>query len=235
MNSALEIFWSSGSPNAWRVLLTAELKQIPYQSRLIEFSKQDNKQPAFLEINPRGKVPALRDGDYTLYESLAIMTYLDRKQPEPALFGRTPQEYGRIWRTVCEFECYLRPAWEQMLLPVIFRELPAKTEQVRSQAIIVRGEIVKLEQQIGTHAWLCGDGVSAADLAIYPFLKFLVRVAAKDELRALDLGLLPFESSYPRLAVWMTRVESLPGYERAYPPHWRADDKAKAAQATVPA
>ena len=73
-----------------------------------------------------------------------------------------------------------------------------------------------------SNPWLCGGEVSAADLAVYPFVKFMVRLTGKDELKPLNLGLAPFESKFPKLQPWMKRVEALPGYERAYPPHWRS-------------
>lgn len=46
--------------------------------------------------------------------------------------------------------------------------------------------------------------------------------AAKDVARPLELGLYPFEERYPALAAWCGRIEELPGYDRTYPPHWRA-------------
>jgi glutathione S-transferase len=64
--SALEVYWVSGSPYAWRVLLTLEVKQLSYTSRLLEASKGDLKKPEYLKLNPRGQVPTLKDGDYTL-------------------------------------------------------------------------------------------------------------------------------------------------------------------------
>ena len=88
------IYWISGSPFAWRVLLTAEVKGIPYEGKLLEASKGELKTPEFLAINPLGRVPAIRDGNFTLHESLAIMVYLDRKHPNPPLFGRTAEEAG---------------------------------------------------------------------------------------------------------------------------------------------
>jgi len=66
---ALEIFWGSGSPFSWRVLLGAEIKGLQYESRLLEFSKGHLKAPAFLQINPRGKVPVIRDDGFVLFES----------------------------------------------------------------------------------------------------------------------------------------------------------------------
>jgi glutathione S-transferase len=87
----VEIYWISGSPFSWRVLLTAEVKGIPYEGKLLEASKGEHKTLEFLAINPLGRVPAIRDGNFTLHESLAIMVYLDRKYPNPPLFGRTPE------------------------------------------------------------------------------------------------------------------------------------------------
>ena len=40
---ALEVYWGSGSPYAWRVLLALELKGVPYQSRLLEFSREEQR------------------------------------------------------------------------------------------------------------------------------------------------------------------------------------------------
>jgi len=47
---------------------------VPYESHLLSFSKGEHKAPELVGLNPRGKVPILRDGAYGLYESLAILT-----------------------------------------------------------------------------------------------------------------------------------------------------------------
>ena len=106
----LEVIWGSGSPFAWRVLLTLEVKGLGYELRLIQFSREEQRSPEHLALNPRGKVPVLRDGDYVLSESLAIMAYLDRKHPEPPLFGRSAEEKGLIWKAISECDNYSVPA-----------------------------------------------------------------------------------------------------------------------------
>jgi hypothetical protein len=45
--------------------------------------------------------------------------------------------------------------------------------------------------------------------------------AAKDAAKPLNLGFLPLNQRYPRLAAWVKRVDALSGYERTYPPHWK--------------
>ena len=74
---AIEVYWGSGSPYAWRVLLALEHKGLPYTAHLLQFSKQEHKSPHMLQMNPRGRVPVLKDGDYVCFESLAILYYLD--------------------------------------------------------------------------------------------------------------------------------------------------------------
>ena len=93
---ALEIWWGSGSPYSWRALLALEYKQLSYESHLVQFAKQEHKAPALVKMNPRGRVPVLKDGDYVCFESLAILHYLDRKYPERPLFGRTAEEVTRV-------------------------------------------------------------------------------------------------------------------------------------------
>ena len=56
---AIEVFWGSGSPYAWRVLLALEYKRIAYDSHPLQFSKQEHKSPQMLRMNPRGRVPVI--------------------------------------------------------------------------------------------------------------------------------------------------------------------------------
>jgi glutathione S-transferase len=221
---AIEIFWSSGSPFAWRVLLALEVKGLAYESHLMQFSTRDHKAPSYLALNPRGQVPTLRDGGFVIYESIAIMAYLDRKYPAVPLFGASPEETGNIWRAVCEAMSYLELPADQFILPLYFGKAVEKAEQIRAVLPPIRAELARLEATLASAAntaWLAATpSLSAADIAVFPLVKSLLRAAGKPEAPAFLPGLLPFEEKYPALAGWLTRIEALPGYERTYPPHW---------------
>jgi glutathione S-transferase len=58
---AIEVFWSSGSPFSWRVLLALEAKRLPYTSRLLAMSKREHQAAAYPALNPRGPRPARRE------------------------------------------------------------------------------------------------------------------------------------------------------------------------------
>jgi len=218
---ALEVYWGSGSPFAWRVLLTLEAKRLDYESKLLQFSKGENKAPAYLQLNPRGKVPTLKDGDFVVYESLAIMAYLDRKYPAPPLFGKTAEDAGLIWRAISECESYLVSAGDKVVRPVFFGKGLEKVEEIQQAAQTIRQELKTLDERLASSHWLVGEQISAADIAVFPLVQLLLRAASKEAAQPLNLGLLPLAQTYPNIARWVQRVEALPNYQRTYPPHWR--------------
>ena len=218
---ALEVYWASGSPFAWRVLLTVEVKQLSYASRLLSFANREHKSPEYLALNPRGKVPTLRDGDFVVYESLAVMAYLDKKYPERPIFGASPQETGTIWRMVSENISYLCDPIQRVVVPLFAGSVAEKKAEIRETATIIARELSRLEQRVAAFPWLFGTNISAADISVFPWIQSLLRAAAKDEAKSLDLGLLPLDARYPHLADWVRRIERIPGYERTYPPHWK--------------
>lgn len=218
---AIELYWGSGSPFAWRVMLTLEVKKLPYESKLLEFSKGDHKTPAYLQLNPRGKVPTLKDGDFVVYESLAIMSYLDRKYPEPPLFGRSAEQAGLIWRAIAECESYLVGAGDKIVRPIFFGKGLDQVDEIEQAAQTMRAELKTLDDRLANANWLVGTGITAADIGVFPFVQLLLRAASKEAAQSLNLGLLPLAQSYPNIAKWVERIEALPNYQRTYPPHWR--------------
>ena len=218
---SIELYWGSGSPFAWRVMLTLEIKGLPYQSKLLEFSKQQHKAPEYLALNPRGKVPALKDGDFAVYESLAIMAYLDRKYPHPPLFGTTAEETGSIWQMICEAESYLAPAGDKIVRPMFFGKGLDQVDVIQEAAQNVCRELATLDARLKQSTWLTGERISAADIAVFPLIQLLLRAASKEAAKSFDLGLIPLSTNYPNIARWVQRIEVLPGYDRTYPPHWR--------------
>jgi glutathione S-transferase len=218
---AIELYWGSGSPFAWRVMLTLEVKGLAYESRLLEFSKGEHKTPDYLKLNPRGKVPTLKDGDFVIYESLAIMSYLDRKYPDPPLFGKTPEETGLIWRALAECESYILPAGDKVVRPIFFGQGLDKVEEIQQAAETLRHELKLIDLRLASANWLVGDKLSAADIGVFPLVQLLLRAASKDAAQPLNLGLLPLGQTFPNAARWVARIEALPNYQRTYPPHWR--------------
>jgi len=67
----MKLHMISGSPNVWRVMLLLEYKELDYELLRIDPTTWDREQSGFYELNPRGKVPVLEDGEHLVYESIA--------------------------------------------------------------------------------------------------------------------------------------------------------------------
>jgi glutathione S-transferase len=224
---AIDVYWGSGSPYAWRVLLALEYKGLQYNSHILQFSKQEHKSPQMLALNPRGRVPVLKDGDYVCFESLAVLYYLDLKYPNPPIFGRTPEEAGVIMRVICEYQAYIEPHLMH-IVEAIFDRSPAaranpqlRTEKITDDMHHVANEARTIEARLAKSDWVVGESFSAVDMVIFPGIQLLRRALERPEARELSSRFMPVEVNYPALGRWLARVESLPGYEKTYPPHWR--------------
>ncbi|MBV8342461.1 MAG: glutathione S-transferase family protein [Gammaproteobacteria bacterium] len=217
----IEVWWGSGSPYAWRVLLALEFKRLPWVSRLLQFSRQEHKSPQMLALNPRGRVPVLRDGDYVCFESLAILYYLDLKYPQPPIFGRSPEEAGTIMRVICEYQAYIEPQLAIITDAILHGEGDLAGDQVTAAMHAVASEARTIEGRLSKSEWIVGDACSAVDMVIFPGIQLLRRALEKPQAAALSSRFMPVEVNYPALGRWLARVASLPGYERTYPPHWR--------------
>jgi len=84
-------FYFNGSPNPTKVALFLEEAALPYEAIPVDTRKGDQFKPAFAAVNPNGKVPAIVDGDVTVFDSNAILLYLAEKTgkflPKPAARG----------------------------------------------------------------------------------------------------------------------------------------------------
>jgi glutathione S-transferase len=218
----LELFWISGSPPAWRVMLTLAIKHQPYQSHRLDAATQDHKAPAFLALNPRGQVPVLRVGATAIRESLAIMAYLDRAYPEPPLFGSDAMAMAQVWQWLLDFENHSRPAMATVAKAAFRHQLEAQPDRLTAATTVIQSELTRIEDQLSQTTYLQGAHLSAVDVAFYPTVQWLKRALAQHD-RPLGTQLyLPFFSDRPALAQWEQRIEALPGYDHTYPPHWRS-------------
>jgi glutathione S-transferase len=166
-------------------------------------------------------VPTLKDGDFVVYESIAIMAYLDRKYPDPPLFGKTPEEAGLIWRVISECESYLVGEGNKVVRPMFFGKGLDRVDEIQQAAQAIREELKSLDARLARSKWLVGAQISAADITVFPLVQLLLRAAFKEAAQSFNLGLLPLSQSYPNIARWVERIEALPNYQRTYPPHWR--------------
>jgi glutathione S-transferase len=214
MVMAITFYCGSGSPFAWKVWLALEHKQLAYEMKLLSFAAGDVKKPEFLAINPRGMVPALVEGDMRLYESNAIVEYLEDAHPERPLLPANHAARAHVRRMLAENDLYLFAAVSRLVQQTLFKPKgdgdPAEIADAKRS---VGEELARFEPHAETE-YLAGKDVTLADFAVYPVIALLRRVGEKQPQHAVAVP--------PKLSAWMKRIESLPYYERTTPPHWKA-------------
>jgi glutathione S-transferase len=213
---ALTFYYGAGSPYAWRVWLALEHKLIPYERKVLSFAAGDLKQPEFLALNPRGKVPVIVDGALTLYESAAIVEYFEDAYPDYGrrLFPGSVADRALIRRRICEADNYLAAAGNRLQRLVLFtKEEEWNAERITAARDELLAELDRWGREIRGD-YLAGP-LSAADYTVYP----LIALALRCERKKPDLGL---RAALPaRINSWMQGVEMLPFFPRTWPAHWK--------------
>jgi len=92
----LTLYDMKDSPHARKVRLLAAELGVPLELVPCDPRAGETREPDFLAMNPNGRVPTLVDGDFVLWESLAILKYLAAKQPERGLGGSNARESALI-------------------------------------------------------------------------------------------------------------------------------------------
>ena len=219
--SKRELYFISGSPPCWSVMLALAVKGLDYTRHRLSNSAGEQKTPKYRKINPRGHVPVLVDDDTVVTETLAVLSYIDASHPDPPLFGRTLMETALVWQTMSECDGHFRGPVGDISRPLFRNKVAEFEDQIDSAAAKVHDELVVLNERLSASEWLAGAKVSAADLIVFPVLMQLTRAAGQENAAALDLAITPLDAHYPMLAAWQARMKTLPGFETAYPPHWK--------------
>lgn len=211
------VYWMSGSPFAWRVLLAAALKQVDVESKLLSFRAGDNKEPSFLAKSPRGKVPVLEHDGNVVRDSLAIIVYLDRAFPAVPLLGATAAEAATIWTMMLELDEAIGTPARRLARACFRNKVDVDVHGPDVDALLAEFEAV--ERQLDGQEFVAG-AISGVDVLVYPSLMQLMHASGFEAAAALPTKLSSFPQRFPLLFGWKKRLEARPGVRETYPPHW---------------
>ncbi len=211
---AITFYYGSGSPFSWKVWLVLEHKQLPYELKLMSLQNGDLKGPEYLAINPRGKVPTLIDGGFVIWESAAIVEYLEERYPDPPVLPSNPEDRAVARRVVVEANHYFYPVARRLFEQTLFRADGGGDPVEIAQALTdLRRELAYFEDVLrGDH--FVGS-LSVADFTLYPMLALVRRLHDKQPQHGVG------SSIGPRLTTFMQNIERLPYFAKTIPPHWK--------------
>jgi glutathione S-transferase len=213
----ITFYHGHGSPYSWRVWLALEAKQVPYELKLLSFQAGDTKKPEFVAINPRHQVPTIVDDGYTLWESTVILEYLDERFASGVkLYPGDAAMRARVRRLAREAEAYLDHEGIDPIVTEFFWKEGAEPDakRVEDAKKRVAEELAYFEGQLKGR-FLAGDALCAADLVLYPMVAYVKRITVRKPDSQLT-SLMP-----AKISDWAKRIESLPYFDKTFPPHWR--------------
>ena len=210
---AITFYYGSGSPFSWKVWLALEHKQLPYALNVLRLQQAEQKTPEYLTINPRGKVPALVDDGFIIWDSTAIVEYLEERYPAHPMLSRNLHERASARRVVAEANQHLYPVLRRLLEQTLFRsDGGGEVAEIALALRDVQRELNFFEEAL--HGDYFSGPLSLADFSLYPMLALIKRVHNKQPQHATGalLG--------SKLVTFMQRIEQLPYFTKTFPPHW---------------
>jgi glutathione S-transferase len=194
-----------------RLVLTH--KEVPYTFEDLE---PDMGSPKHLALHPFDRVPILRHGDFMLYETSAIVTYIEELFPTPALQPNTPQGRARMNQWISAVNSYYYP---YMIYHVshernVFPELGIPSDEAVVAHALPKIEVglqVAERQLSHGQGFLLGSEVTLADYYLMPSTRSFGRTPEGKTMYA----------SFPLVQAWRERMEALPtvrSFRAAQPP-----------------
>ena len=192
-----------GSPrsSSGRCFWALEEVGASYETKTISFEKGEHKSPEFLKINPNGKVPALTDGETTIWESMAINFYLANKY-KPELAGTTPVEKAFIQQWSFWALGELQPPIIEIFIQKVFVPEDKKDPKVIERAQAKIPPLLEvLNSALENKDYLAGDEFTLADLNTLSVAYICPRIGVE---------LTP----YTNITKWMGRTFERPAYKK---------------------
>lgn len=174
----MKLYLSARAPNPRRVQFFLAEKGIEVPVEAVDLAGMEHMREPFLTLNPRRKVPVLVLDDGTVIaESVAICRYFEAAQPEPNLFGRTPEEVGLVdmWLRQVEFELWqpIQFAFRHLHPALAEREVPQVKDWGEANKPKALDFLAYLDRQLASRSHVAGDRFTVADIAAIVAIDFM--------------------------------------------------------------
>lgn len=198
----MKLYQAAQSTNPRRVIIYIAEKGIDVPRHEVDIARGEHKSPAFLRLNPAGKVPVLELGDGTaIPESAAIVEYLEEIYPDPPMLGTGPAERGRM-RALERIASDLigrAGLWFMHTHPHFAGRIAQQPDAGVAAEAYARELLGVLEAQIGEAPFLGGERPMIPDCTLFALFQ---TCRARFHV--------PIEAGHPRLAAWYDRFAERP-------------------------
>jgi glutathione S-transferase len=198
------------SPPGWACQLALEEKSVMRTDHWLDFAAGAHRTPEMLARNPRGTVPVLEHGEHVVYETQAILAYIDQTWRMPVLL---PPRFRASALTRLHEASHLQNAGMDLFGWLMRSAASDRTpERMAARVTVLWRELQRWETHLDGQDFVAGPWLSLADLLVYPYLATAKRLG-------LDLS-----RELPRLEAYAARMRSRSAVIRTWPEPW-ADEQ----------
>ncbi|KAJ8384914.1 hypothetical protein AAFF_G00197220 [Aldrovandia affinis] len=204
---ALELYLDLFSQPCRSVFIFAKKNNIPFEFKKISLLEGEQYGEDFGKINMLRKAPAIRDGDFTLAESIAILQYMAQKFSTPDhWYPADLQKRARVNEYLAWQHSAMRPHgskmfWLKLMIPKVLGKEAPKEKMDGAMEDLEASLNTFLEKFLQDRPFIAGENISLADL-----------VAIVEIMQPVGVGMDVF-SGRPKLAAWRDRVRTAIGEE----------------------
>jgi glutathione S-transferase len=207
-NQGLKIWGRANSVNVQKVLWCLAELDLPYERIDAGMAFGKNNEPAYLAMNPNGRVPTLVEGDFVLWESNSVMRYLAMAHGRgSAVYPEAPKRRAGVDRwldwTLSTVQPVDRPVfWALVRTPPDKRDMAAIQRDVDAEAVVWR----IADAQLASRRFIEGDDFTLADIAVGAYARRWLGVegVSKPKLAHLDR--------------WFAQFATRPGFQKFIAP-----------------
>jgi glutathione S-transferase len=194
------------STNVERVALALAHKGVEIESIWVDPADRSE----VVRISGQGLVPVLVDGDRVVADSTAILEHLEERFPERPLYPADPARRAELGL----FVDWFNRVWKRPPNQIVAEEAKAEPDRGRIAELEreLAGSLPRFEALLTGRDFLFGDELSAADVAVFPFLKYalLWEEGDPDRFHEVLRDALRLDGRFPRLEAWIRRIDALP-------------------------
>lgn len=156
----IKVYYAAPSIYGRKVLTVLEEKELDYEIERLSFASRDHQKEDYLKLNPNGEIPTLADEGFTVYESTAIIEYLEDEYPEPPLMPEDSEGRARVRMAEDYCDLHLYPELVRILKKTLKQE--AVTEE---DSAAVAERFKRIETFLNGQQYISGS-FSLADCAV---------------------------------------------------------------------
>ena len=204
----MELYYWPMSHNARKARALAKHLGLNIDEKLLSMQDKEHKTDEFLAINPMGQIPAIKNGDYTVWEANAVLIYL-AAQSENNLLGQSAEEWGTITQWMIWQSTELSSTVVPLHVENYFKRIKGIEPDIakRDAASARLAELLTvLNDALEDRSYMIGDRLTVADFAV-----------AGDFTHAKN-ALFPI-SDFPNVETWLEKIEALPAWQDTPPPN----------------